>query len=68
MSTNSSMAIEVAEEAFEICNACCCAPIKPKSEAWQFSTGTLEENYRILFSQEVAGGATHKPANTNLIG
>jgi len=47
MCPNNLLPIEVAEEAFEKCNDCCCEPIKTKSDTKLFSSGTLEDNYGV---------------------
>ena len=47
MSTKCPIAIEVAEEAFEKCNAQCCEVLKPKYDEWLYSDGTLEDNYKV---------------------
>jgi len=47
MSAISSVAIEVAEEAFEKCNDNCCELLKTKCDEWLFSAGSLEDNYKV---------------------
>ena len=47
MCPNNFIPVEVAEEAFEKCNDCCCEPIKTKSDTKLFSSGTLEDNYGV---------------------
>ena len=47
MCPNNLIPVEVAEEAFEKCNDCCCEPIKTKSDTKLFSSGTLEDNYGV---------------------